>query len=90
MTRRAERDAGAITLYTITGDIEASLDLILPMSTDEHIAVISALACDLAIALGKLHGGQHIAAEHLRKHLHYLASRPVIPTGDLYDDPNPA
>ncbi|WP_405580715.1 hypothetical protein [Streptomyces sp. NBC_01092] len=71
----AQRSAGAIALNMITGDVEASLDLLLSMDTDEHIAVISALACDLAVALGKLHGGQHVAAEHLRKQLRHLAER---------------
>ncbi|MDX3229406.1 hypothetical protein [Streptomyces sp. ME19-01-6] len=71
----AQRDAGAVTLNMLTGDVQASLDLILPRSTDEHIAVISALASDLAIALRKVHGGQEAAIEHLREHLRILAQR---------------
>lgn len=71
----AQRDAGAVTLNMLTGDVQASLDLLLPLSADEHIAVISALASDLAIALRKVHSGQEAAIEHLREHLRILAAR---------------
>jgi hypothetical protein len=71
----ARRDAGALALNMLTGDVQASLDLVLPMSADERIAVISALAADLSVALRKVHGGHDQAVDYLRGHLRGLAER---------------
>lgn len=74
----ARRDAQALALNVLTGDIEASLDLIVPMRTSEHIALISSLATDLAIALRRIHGDREATITHLRVELHRLAERPGL------------
>jgi hypothetical protein len=73
--RQANRDAKALALNMLTGDVQASLDLILPMDENERIAVISALATDLASALRSVHGGISEAVEALRAQLLALAER---------------
>lgn len=72
---QANRDAKALALNMLTGDVQASLDLIMPMDENERIAVISALATDLSSALRKVHGGTPEAAEALRAQLLALAER---------------
>lgn len=71
--RSAHRSAHALALNMMTGDVEASLDLIFSMDDDERIAVISALASNLATALSTIHGGSNQAAPYLRNLLHDLA-----------------
>lgn len=73
--RSAHRSAHALALNTMTGDVQASLDLIFSMDDDERIAVISALAGNLATALSQIHGGSHKAIPHLRDQLRDLAER---------------
>ena len=73
--RSAHRSAHALALNMMTGDVQASLGLVLGMDDDERIAVISALASNLATALSKNHGGSHKAIPYLRNHLRDLAER---------------
>lgn len=73
--RSAHRSAHALALNMMTGDVKASLDLVFSMDDDERIAVISALASNLATALAKVHGGSHKAIPYLQNHLRDLAER---------------
>jgi hypothetical protein len=69
----SQRDAGALALNMLTGDVEASLDLVLSLTRSELIGAASALATDLSIALRKVHGSREEAIDHLRSHLRDLA-----------------
>lgn len=71
----SQRNAGALALNMLTGDVESSLALVLSLTESELIGVASALASDLSVALQKLHGSSEEAIDHLRSHLRNLAER---------------